>query len=137
MYDLVIRNGFVIDPSGRIYSKLNIGVKNGKIASVTNDKIYGNTEVDAVGLVVSPGFIDMHIHEDPYNAERDAFEFTISDSMLKMGVTTVVGGNCGIGTMKNPVEYLDAVDRLGYPVNVGILSPTGRQRTAIGKFSRL
>jgi len=136
MFDLVIHNGFVIDPSGRIYSQLNVGVKNGRIAAVTIDNINGSIEINASGLVVTPGFIDMHIHEDPYNSEKDDFEFVISDSMLKMGVVTVVGGNCGIGTMKNPVEYLNAVDRLGYPVNIGMLSPHEKLRAALGDFSR-
>ncbi len=136
MFDLVIHNGFVIDPSGRIYSQLNVGVKNGRVAAVTRDNINGCIDIDASGLVVTPGFIDMHIHEDPYNSEKDAFEFVISDSMLKMGVVTVVGGNCGIGTMKNPVEYLNAVDRLGYPVNIGMLSPHEKLRAALGDFSR-
>ena len=136
MFDLAIHNGFVIDPSSKIYSQLNVGVKNGRITAVTREKISGNVEIDAAGLVVASGFIDMHMHEDPYNSEKDAFEFFISDSMLKMGVTTVVGGNCGIGTMKNPVEYLDAVDRLGYPVNIGMLSPHEKLRAAFGDFSR-
>lgn len=136
MFDLVIHNGLVIDPSGRIYSQLNVGVKNGRVSAVTRDNINGNIEINADGLVVTPGFIDMHIHEDPYNPEKGDFEFVISDTMLKMGVATVVGGNCGIGTMKNPVEYLNAVDRLGYPVNIGMLSPHEKLRAALGDFSR-
>ena len=140
MFDLVIHNGFVIDPGSRIYAKLNIGVKNGKIAVVTKDNIDGNAEIDAEGLIVTPGFIDMHIHEDPYNSEMDDFEFTISESMLKMGVTTVVGGNCGLGcgmgAMASPAAYLDAVDRLGYPVNIGMLAPHEKLREAFGNFSR-
>lgn len=140
MFDLVIQNGFVIDPGSRIYAKLNIGVKNEKIAAVTKDPISGTAEIDATGLIVTPGFIDMHIHEDPYDAEKDDFEFTISDSMLRMGVTTVVGGNCGLGcgmgTMADPVAYLDTVDRLGYPVNIGMLSPHEKLRETFGDFSR-
>lgn len=136
MFDLVIKNGLVIDPSSRIYAKLNIGVKNGKITAVTKDPVSGNTEIDATGLIVSPGLIDMHIHEDPYDAEKDAFEFTISDAMLRMGVTTAVGGNCGLGTMADPVGYLDAVDRLGYPVNIGMLSPHEKLREAFGDFNK-
>lgn len=136
MFDLAIHNGYVIDPSNRISSRLNVGVKNGKIAAVTRDKISGITEIDADGLVVAPGFIDMHMHEDPYDAEKDAFEFVISDSMLKMGVTTVVGGNCGIGIMNNPVTYLNTVDRLGYPVNFGMLAPHERLRDAFGERNR-
>lgn len=136
MFDLAIQNGYVIDPSARIYSRLNVGVKNGRIAAVTSDEISGRVEIDAAGFVVSPGFIDMHMHEDPYDEEKGSFQFLISHSMLKMGVTTVVGGNCGIGTMKNPVDYLNAVDRLGYPVNIGMLSPHEKLRAAFCDFSR-
>lgn len=140
MFDLAIQNGFVIDPANRIYAKLNVGVKNGKIAAVTRDRICGTAEIDAEGLTVTPGFIDMYIHEDPYDPEKDDFEFTISDSMLKMGVTTVVGGNCGLGcgmgNMTDPVAYLDAVDRQGYPVNIGMLAPHEKLRETFGKFSR-
>lgn len=136
MFDLVIRNGFVIDPSSRIYARLNIGVKDGRIAAVSNDNIIGAAEIDADGLIVTPGFIDMHIHEDPYLADQDDFEFTISNSMLRMGVTTVIGGNCGLGAMSDPVQYLNTVDRLGYPVNIGMLSPHEKLRAAVGEFGR-
>jgi len=136
MFDLVIQNGHVIDPSARISARLNVGVKNSRIAAVTRDAIAGEAEVDASGLVVTPGFIDMHMHEDPYCQDRDAFDFLISYSMLKMGVTTVIGGNCGIGVLENPLEYLGAVDRLGYPVNIGMLSPHENLRKAFGGYSR-
>lgn len=136
MYDLIIRNGMVVDPSGRICSRLNIGVKNGKIAAVTRDAINGVREIDADRLIVAPGFIDMHIHEDPYDAKRDDFDFIISESMLRMGVTTVVGGNCGIGIMDDPVRYLDIADRLGYPVNIGMLAPHEKLRSAFGDFDK-
>lgn len=140
MFDLVIKNGFVIDPGSRIYAKLNIGIEKGKIAAVTKDPLAGAAEIDAEGLIVAPGFIDMHIHEDPYIAEKDDFQFTISETMLRMGVTTVVGGNCGIGcgmdAMADPVVYLDTVDRLGYPVNIGMLSPHEKLRGAFGDFGR-
>lgn len=136
MFDLVIQNGQVTDPSGRISSRLNVGVKSGSIAAVTRDDIKGEKEIDAEGLIVSPGFIDMHMHEDPYDSNRDDFDFLIADSMLKMGVTTVIGGNCGIGAAENPINYLDAADRLGYPVNIGMLSPHANLRKAFGDFSR-
>lgn len=136
MFDLVINNGYVTDPSCRISSRLNVGVRGEKVAAVTTDEISGGTEIDAAGLIVSPGFIDMHIHEDFYDAGKDAFDFVIADSMLKMGVTTMVGGNCGIGAADDPVEYLDAADRLGYPVNLGMLSPHEKLRSAFGNFNK-
>lgn len=134
MFDLAIRNGFITDPSSRIHAKLNVGVKDGRIAAVTMDEISGTAEIDAEGLIVSPGFIDMHIHEDLYDEENDRFQIVISESMLKMGVATVVGGNCGKGYTDNPLEYLSTVDRLGYPVNIGLLAPHERIRGAFGDF---
>jgi N-acyl-D-amino-acid deacylase len=136
MLDLIIKNGTVIDPSGRIYSRLNVGVKNRKIAVVTRDPLSGDIEINAEGLIVSPGFIDMHIHEDPFDPEKKEFDFVISESMLRMGVTTVIGGNCGIGATDDPVEYLNAADRLGYPVNIGMMVPHERLRSAFGDFNK-
>lgn len=135
MFELVIKNGYVIDPSNRVGSKLNVGISGGKIAAVTNDPISGDAEINAEGLIVSPGFIDMHMHEDSYNEENDSFDFVISDSMLRMGVTTAIAGNCGIGT-REPVAYLDAVDRLGYPINLGMLAPHESLRDAFGNFDK-
>ena len=55
MFDLAIKNGSVIDPSSRIQAKLNVGVKNGRIAAVTMDEITGSTEIDAEGAHRVPG----------------------------------------------------------------------------------
>jgi N-acyl-D-amino-acid deacylase len=134
MFDLVIKNGYLVDPSVRIQSKLNIGVKDGKVALVTVDGIAGSAEIDAGGLIVAPGFIDMHIHEDLYDEENDRFQILISETMLKMGVATVIGGNCGKGYIDDPLRYLSIVDRLGYPVNIGMLAPHERIRAAFGEF---
>lgn len=62
MYDLVIRNGRVIDPETQLDAQRNIGVTGGKIATVTADAIKGRKEIDATGLVVGPGFVDLHVH---------------------------------------------------------------------------
>ncbi|HYE83531.1 MAG TPA: amidohydrolase family protein [Clostridia bacterium] len=130
--DLVIKNGLVIDPKPRICSKLNIGVCKGKIVEVTNNDIAGDRIIDAEGAVVCPGFIDAHMHEDPYNAAKDAFDISIFDCMVRMGVTTAIGGNCG-GGPDRPDIYLDAVDRLGLPVNFGIFVPHEALRRQTGE----
>ena len=54
--------------------------------------------IDVVGKVVAPGFIDIHMHEDPVRTIRS--QFCIFDAMLRMGVTTAVGGNCGINVWR-------------------------------------
>lgn len=61
-YDLVILNGRVMDPETKLDAVRNVGVKNGKIAVITKDKIKGNETIDAENHVVAPGFIDMHDH---------------------------------------------------------------------------
>ncbi len=63
-YDLVINNGRVMDPETMLDAVRNVGVKDGKIAVITKDKITGKETIDATGLVVAPGFIDTHWHYD-------------------------------------------------------------------------
>ena len=55
--------------------------------------------------------------------------------MLKMGVTSVIGGNCGIGP-ENLTNYLDEVEKRGYPINIGLLSAHGSLRDSIGTFNK-
>ena len=117
-----INNGFIIDPKNKIYSKLNLFIENGKIIEISNNKLQGDVIIDADGLIVTPGFIDIHMHEDDYDEKNDIFKINTFENMVKMGVTTAIGGNCGAGP-KEPGIYLDAVDRLGIPLNFGLLVP--------------
>ncbi len=61
-YDIVILNGRVMDPETMYDAVANVGVKDGRIAVITKDKIAGKQTIDATGLVVAPGFIDTHFH---------------------------------------------------------------------------
>ena len=117
----VVQNGRVIDPYNNIDSKLNIVIKDGKILEITPYEISGEKNIDATGLIVCPGFIDIHMHEDMYHNEEDYLDEWIAKSMLNMGVTTCIGGNCGIN-LTEPLTYLDAVDRLKLPVNIGLMA---------------
>ncbi|MGL5694744.1 MAG: amidohydrolase family protein [Peptostreptococcaceae bacterium] len=117
----VIKNGRVIDPYNKIDSILNIVIKDNKILELTPKDICGDYEIDATNLIVCPGFIDIHMHEDPYNEDTDTLENSIGKTMLKMGVTTCIGGNCGINT-NNPIVYLDTVDKLKAPINIGLMA---------------
>jgi len=115
----LIKNGILADPAAGINGRKDILISNGKIAEVSEPgKIRETAErvIDAGGLTVSPGFIDIHMHEDPLNAEGK-IEPCIFNAMLKMGVTTAVGGNCG-SNKADPGDYLDIADRDGAPVNV-------------------
>lgn len=128
--DLAINNALIIDPANEIYSRLNIGIKDGKIVEVTTRKLSGDEVIDGSGMIVCPGFIDAHMHEGEYNKETDSFDTLIFESMLKMGVTTAIGGNCGSGP-EDPPKYLDAVDRLGLPINLALLVPHDTLRKSV------
>ena len=116
----LIKNGLLVDPANRICSKLNLLIKDDKIEGITRDTPEADRVIDAEGRVVCPGFIDLHMHEDPIG-EDGHIARSIYDAMLRMGVTTAVGGNCGINTY-DPGDYLDIVDRDGAPVNVAMLA---------------
>jgi N-acyl-D-aspartate/D-glutamate deacylase len=69
--DVVILNGRVMDPESGLDAVRNVGVRGGKIAVVTSDPIAGAASIDARGLVVAPGFIDLHSHGDTASVARD------------------------------------------------------------------
>ena len=118
-----IENGRVIDPLRRIDAKLNLLLENGKIACLTREKLPADEITDASGLVVCPGFIDLHGHEDPV---KDGIRYADEQRanlacLLRMGVTTCLAGNCG-DNFCDPSEFLDLIDREGCFVNVAMLA---------------
>ncbi|MBA7681351.1 D-aminoacylase [subsurface metagenome] len=89
MFDLVIRNGMVVDGSGNPWFKADIGIE-GELISEIGRLSHGKEEIDARGRIVSPGFIDVHTHSDlPLLVDPRA------ESKVRQGVTTEVVGNCG------------------------------------------
>ena len=92
MFDLVIRNGTVIDGSGAPRRVADVAVQDGKIAAVEAKLGPARREIDAAGLLVTPGFVDIHTHYDG-QATWDSF---LTPSSWH-GVTTTVFGNCGVG----------------------------------------
>lgn len=93
MYDHIIRNGIIIDGSGNLPYKGDIAVKGDQIVRINEaiDISSGGQIIDASGLIVTPGFIDIHDHSDfSLLIDRDA------ESALYQGITTKVIGNCGI-----------------------------------------
>lgn len=126
----LIFGGHVIDPANRVNSKLNLLIEDGKIAWVGTGKPEADRVIDATGKIVSPGFIDIHMHEDPVG-EDGRIAFDIANSMLRMGVTTAAGGNCGINVY-DPVKYLELVDRDGAPVNMVMFAGHEYFRKAAG-----
>lgn len=90
-YDLVIRNALLFDGSGAEPVRGDLAVEGGLIAAVGKVEGRGRQERDGDGLAVSPGFIDVHTHDD--RLVRDAPAMT---PKLSQGVTSVITGNCGI-----------------------------------------
>ena len=114
----LIKNGLLVDPANGMQARRNLLMENGSIAEITCGEPAADRVIDASGRIVCPGFIDIHMHEDPVGADG-CIQPCIFRSMLRMGVTTAVGGNCG-DNVHDPVEYLDIVNRDGAPVNVAL-----------------
>lgn len=109
MYDIVIKNGTIIDPKKKLQTVGNIAIQNGKMEAVSREKMAGKTEIDAAEKIVCPGFIDIHSH----------LNYALYPAWMaaKQGITTTLSGNCGI-TPKLPIkEYLDEMEAQGYPIN--------------------
>ena len=129
----LIYGGRVIDPANRVDGNLNLLIENGKIAWAGQGMPEADALVDATGKIVTPGFIDIHLHEDPVREGKIAQ--CIFPMALRQGVTTVVGGNCGSNTY-DPVEYLDLVDRDGTAVNVALFAGHSHYRYAAGAMDK-
>lgn len=92
MHDLIIRNGTIVDGTGAPAFKGDVAIDNGVIAAVGQIAAPGKEEIDATGLIVTPGFVDIHTHYDG----QATWDPELAPSSWH-GVTTVVMGNCGVG----------------------------------------
>ena len=90
MYDLVIRNGTVVDGTGLPRYRADVGITGDRIAAIGRIAERGKEEIDATGQVVTPGFIDGHTHMD-----AQVFWDPLGSCSCWHGVTTAVMGNCG------------------------------------------
>ena len=117
-YDLIIKNGTLVDGTGNKPVSADIAIKNGIISAIGDISGKANQEIDASNLIVTPGFVDIHTHYDGQ---------AIWDSQLKPssihGVTTVVMGNCGVGFAPckpedriKLVELMEGVEDIPAPV---------------------
>src|SRR3954469_14473149 len=91
-YDLIVRGGTIADGTGTGTREADVAVKDGKIAAVGAVSGKGKEEIDAKGLLVTPGFVDIHTHYDG----QATWDSRLQPSSWH-GVTTAVMGNCGVG----------------------------------------
>src|SRR5260221_1775745 len=99
-YDLVVRGGIIADGTGAGTREADVAVRDGKIAAVAKVTGKGTEEIDAKGLLVTPGFVDIHTHYDG----QATWDSRLQPSSWH-GVTTAVMGNCGVGFA--PVRVAD------------------------------
>ena len=114
-FDLVISGGQVVDGTGAAARRADVAIKDGRIAAIgTIPRSDARDVIDAAGLIVAPGFIDVHTHADDLADEPRAENF------VRMGVTTIVAGNCGSSAL-DVGKALTGVERAGVAVNFATL----------------
>jgi N-acyl-D-amino-acid deacylase len=114
--DYLIRNGKLIDGTGNNWQLKDVAISNNKIVAIGNLKNWkALKEIDAKGLIVAPGFIDVHAHIEGGEAKNP-----LATNFVYDGVTTVVTGNCG-GSADDMNSYFNYIDSLGVSINVAAL----------------
>lgn len=127
VYDILIRNGKIIDGTGNSWYYGNVAVKDGNIVKAGREMIEGTASmvIDATGLIVAPGFIDVHTHIEG-NESKDP----TAANFIYDGVTTVVTGNCGESNT-DIGNYLSRIDSLHLSINVATLVGHNDVRKAV------
>ena len=133
MYDLKIINGRVLDFDTGKDTITDIGITDGLITCIGQCLEPAKSVIDARGRVVSPGFIDIHMHEEELENKADPYD--ISYSMLLMGVTTCVAGNCG-NNRQSYEDFRGFIDTHGSPVNYLSFIGHNYLRNAVGSVDR-
>lgn len=127
MFDLVVRGALVLDGSGGPAVREDLAVLGGKIAARGADFPASSARqtLDATGLVLAPGFVDIHTHYDLALGWP-----ALTEHLLRQGITTVVGGNCGIGEA-DVAAVLGEAERQKLGVHVGLLASLGPLRSLV------
>lgn len=132
-FDLIIKNGKLIDGTGNSWVYSDIGIKNGRISKT--GKLSASSAVktiDATGLMIAPGFIDVHTHIEGEEAATPT-----ADNFIYDGVTTVVTGNCG-GSTTNVKKYLQWIDSIKLSINIATLfGHNNVRRSVMGTANRI
>ncbi len=115
-YSLVIKNGLLIDGTGKKAFQADLAIQGEWIVKIGRlPKVKAQQEIDARGLMVAPGFVDVHTHGD-----RGLLRVPGADNYIRQGVTTIIGGNCG----SHPFPLRDLFEQLektGIALNFGCL----------------
>jgi predicted amidohydrolase YtcJ len=132
--DLILRGGTLIDGTGAPGRRADVAIRGDRIVAVGSFPAEpGARVIDASGLIVAPGFIDLHTHSDEGITRPRT---RLNANYLTQGVTTIVTGNCGGGVL-DVAKYFAAIDAHGAGSNVIHLIPHGEIRSAIlGHASR-
>lgn len=118
MFDVLIKNGVIIDGTGEPMYRADIGIneeKISKIGQLQNER--GKMEIDASGLLVCPGFVDVNNHSDTY---WQIFLDPDLESLVYQGITTIIGGNCGSSLA--PLINEKSIQSIQKWVNIGKIS---------------
>ena len=137
--DTLIRNASVLDGSGRPAQIVDVAISNGNIAGIGPELNWGaSQQVDARCLVLAPGFIDVHTHDDTVVICNPGML-----AKLSQGVTTVIVGNCGIsaapvqlrGEPPDPMNLLGTAEAFRYPTFAAYLAAIREVRPAVNVAS--
>jgi N-acyl-D-amino-acid deacylase len=130
-HDLVVRNGRIIDGTGNPAFFADIAIDQGRISVVGRVTNEATTVIDAGGLVITPGFIDVHTHAE------EIVDLPLAENFVRMGVTTVMLGNCGDSVL-DVRTFLRRVAETNVSVNVATLVGHGavRDKAMGGSFAR-
>jgi len=133
-YDVVIRNGRVLDGAGNPWILADVGIKDGRFAKIGRIAERGKTEIDAAGKYVSPGWIDM-MDQSGSVLPRNG----LAENKLRQGVTTAIGGEGGIPVKaaSDVPAYFAGMEKSGISINFGSYYSETQARTAVlGPSSR-
>ena len=126
-YDVVIRNGRVLDGMGNPWIVADVAILDGKFARIGRVQARGAREIDARGLYVSPGWIDM-MDQSGGVLPRNG----LAENKLRMGVTTAIGGEGGFPVPASRIpEYFATLERQGISINFGSYYSQTQARVAV------
>ena len=165
VFDLIFESAMVVDGSGKLPYRADVGIKDGKITAIDQlEDAKANKRINGIGKILSPGFIDVHSHAD-LTVHFDDHPKML-ESLIRQGITTFVGGNCGMAltplignndkpimqffeafigrdmedviSWKNLEEFFDTIEKRGVVLNTAMLAPHGIIRlNVMGQEKRL